>query len=353
MSKVSTFSRTVDNFAKKGQYFTCPRHSKAIGKLLDWPEEEVSVLEPSIGDASALFSFLDQRENRVIFGVELDNAIAQEHEKSKQVDYLLNADFLSGISISNNAFSLCFANPPYGDSGYNERMESLFMKRISSYMKTSGLIVLIIPWYIFRDDPKFALKFTNRFETEAVYKFHEREFAKYQQIVLIGRKKRVLSEDIAAAEALSEMVLDINAMSLLPMTDDEVRRKIRVYPSSSKNITLFQTLKVNEKELEESFKKGNLYSRVNLLKKVVEQRVLRPPIPPKSGHLYLLGTTGFTSGLIGSEEHKDVHLQRGKVKDTTIVTTATDDNNRLIETTKTVKTTSMVIIDANGSIIRF
>ncbi len=130
MERVSTFSRTVDNFANKGQYFTCPLHSKAIGDLLEWPESEVSIIEPSIGDASALFSFLDKEDNRTVFGVELDKAIYEAHKKSKKVDYILNADFLSGISISNHAFSLAFANPPYGDSEYNERYESIFMKRL-------------------------------------------------------------------------------------------------------------------------------------------------------------------------------------------------------------------------------
>lgn len=37
----------------------------------------------------------------------------------------------------------------------------------------------------------------------------------------------------------------------------------------------------------------------------------RPPIPLKKDSLYLLATSGYGQGLAGSEENKDLHLQRG------------------------------------------
>lgn len=351
MERVSTFSRTVDNFANKGQYFTCPFHSKAIGKLLEWPENEVSIIEPSIGDASALFSFLDKKENRTVFGVELDKAIYEDHKKSKKVDYILNADFLSGISISNHVFSLAFANPPYGDSEYNERYESIFMKRLYNYIKTKGILVLIIPYYLFEKDSNFAVKFTNRFDVEAVYKFHEKEFKKFKQVVLIGRRKSVLKENPQAAEALKNKVLDIENLELLPM--DYKGKKIQVYPSSSEAVNVFQTMAINKEEMCMSYKRGGLLGKANILKKVASGQVLTPPIPPKSGHLYLLGTIGFQSGIIGSEADKDLHLQRGKVREEVIVETEPGNQSILIERKKTIKTTSMVIVQSDGRIIRF
>lgn len=351
MERVSTFSRTVDNFANKGQYFTCPLHSEAIGKLFNWPEEEVSILEPSIGDAKALFSFLDKRDNRTIFAVELDKAIYDKHVEDKDVDYILNADFLNGISVSNNVFSLAFANPPYGDSQYNERYESIFMKRMFNYIKSNGILVLIVPYYLFERDNNFASKFTNRYAVEAVYKFHEKEFKKYKQVVLIGRRKQALKEDEEAATLLHNYVMDIENVELLPMNHQG--EKIQIFPSLSGNINIFQTLAINKEEMVNSYKKGDFLGRVNLLKKVNQSGILTPPIPPKSGHLYMLGTIGFTSGAIGSETDRDLHLQRGKVKEETIISTEPGNQSELIEKKKTIKTTSMVIIEASGNIIRF
>ena len=351
MEKVSTFSRTVDNFAKMGQYYTCPIHSKAIGKLFDWPEQEVSILEPSIGDARALFSFLDQRPNRTIFGVELSKVIYDEHIQNGDVDYILNADFISGISITNNAFSLAFANPPYGDSEYKERYESMFMKRMYNYIKTQGILVLIVPYYLFEKDLYFASKYTNRFKVEAVYKFHEAEFKKYKQIVLIGRKKGNLVEEPEVANSLHEKVMNIDDLELLPM--DYSGKKIKINPSSSKAISIFQTMAINKTEMSSSYKNGNLLGKAKILKKASGMDVLRPPIPPKNGHLSLLGTIGFTCGAIGSEEDKDIHLQRGKVKEEVIVETeSVDGQATIVERKKTIRTTSMVIIQADGCIIR-
>lgn len=350
--KVSNFSRTVDNFANKGQYFTCPLHSKAIGKLLRFPDGPVSILEPSIGDGSALKAFLNGRQASV-FGVELDNGIYNAHVEKGEFDYLLNADFLSGITVSNNAFSLVFANPPYGDSEYKERYESLFMKRIYNYLKPMGLMVLIIPYYLFEKDKSFARKFSKRFELQAVYKFHEREFQKYKQIVLIGRKRSKPSdENDLEANCLNEKVLDIENLDLLPMDGND--NTIAVNTSSPDSITTFQSYNINEKELETVVRSSGLIEKLNLIGRIQTEKNLSPPIPPKVGHLYLLGTTGFTSGCIGSEENGTLHLQRGKVTSKEIITTeCSDENMKVLERKKTIRTTSMVIIDANGKIMRF
>ena len=52
----STFSRTMDNMEKMGAYYTDIEHCIDISKQLKFPETEVSVLEPSIGDGSAVLA---------------------------------------------------------------------------------------------------------------------------------------------------------------------------------------------------------------------------------------------------------------------------------------------------------
>ncbi|MBI9013830.1 MAG: hypothetical protein JEZ08_16470 [Clostridiales bacterium] len=351
MERVSNFSRTRDNLAKLGQYFTEVGHTKALSSLLKWPDSEVSLIEPSIGDATALFSFLNDRENITTFGVELDKGIYTELKESEKVDYLINADFLSGMACTNNAFSLCFANPPYGNSEYGERLESLFMKKLFSYLKPKGILVYVIPYHLFNSDEKFAEKFTARFDVEAVYKFHEKEFNKYKQIALIGRRKKQHENNFEIAEDLHEKVVDIDNLELLPMEYDG--ELIEVYPSSSDNIKQFQTLTLNLEELSRSYKNGKLLSKANILKKVKKDRSLTPPIPPKSGHLYLLGTTGFTSGMIGNEADQDLHLQRGKVNEEVRITHDTTPAGTVMERKKTIKTTSMVLLESCGTITRF
>ena len=93
-------------------------------------------------------------------------------------------------------------------------------------------------------DLNFASKFTNRFKVEAVYKFHETEFKKYKQVVLIGRKKGNLVEEPEVANALYEKLMNIDELELLPMNYSG--KKIKINPSSSKAISIFQTMAINK-----------------------------------------------------------------------------------------------------------
>jgi len=351
MKRVSKFSRSVENYAKLGQYFTDCSHAKALSGLFSWPDNSVCVLEPCIANAEALLSFCQDHDNTTLFGVELDKGLYESLVNENKIDYLLNTDFLSGLSCTNNAFSLAFANPPYGENGEGDRLESLFMTKISNYIKSNGLIVLIIPWYTFIRDDNFAHKFTNRFDVEAVYKFHEYEFKKFQQIALIGRKKISHEKNEEAANLLQMKATNIEELELLPM--DYNGELIDIPVSSPDNISTFQTLELDQEELRLSYKEGSLLSKVNMLKKVSGEQVLQPPLPPKIGHSYLLGTTGFTSGEIGSEEDGNLHLQRGKVKEEKIIEHEELKSKAVKERIKTIKTTSMVLIEQCGSIIRF
>lgn len=56
IKKQSEFSRARHNEAKMGAYYTDPGHCRRIGKFLEFPEEEVCCLEPSIGDGEAVFA---------------------------------------------------------------------------------------------------------------------------------------------------------------------------------------------------------------------------------------------------------------------------------------------------------
>ena len=76
VTKQSEFSRTKYNEAKMGAYYTDTDHCEWISKILDFPNEEVCCLEPSIGNAEAILAVTgknkEERKNIKIFGVELN-----------------------------------------------------------------------------------------------------------------------------------------------------------------------------------------------------------------------------------------------------------------------------------------
>ena len=120
----STFSRTMDNMVKMGAYYTDIEHCIDIGKQLKFPETEVSVLEPSIGDGSAVLAVTGKNEttheNVKIFGVELNEISAKECQENPLLEEVLEADFLEGVRIKNNVFSFVFGNPPYMEDDLDE-----------------------------------------------------------------------------------------------------------------------------------------------------------------------------------------------------------------------------------------
>lgn len=88
------------------------------------------------------------------------------------------------------------------------------MKRMFNYNKANGILMLIVPYYLFERDNNFASKFTNRYDVESVYKFYEKEFRKYKQIAQIGKRKHVLKEEEEVEKLLHNHVIDIDNVEL-------------------------------------------------------------------------------------------------------------------------------------------
>ena len=150
VSSGNTFFQSITNVGKLGYYPTDQQHCRKIAEMLRWPAGEVNVLEPSIGDGAALRTVISNADKSKLhtFGVELNVNIYEklnEVKKEMKVDYLINADFLHGVKISNNKFGFCFANPPYGD-GDGCRLEQEFVEKIFGYLRNKGLLVLVIPY---------------------------------------------------------------------------------------------------------------------------------------------------------------------------------------------------------------
>lgn len=319
----TTFSRTVANTAKMGAYYTDVDHCIDIGKMLIFPDEEVCCLEPSIGDAKAVMAVTGAKENPKvkIFGVELNGDVAKATKENPYIEECLEADFLEGVKIKNNAFSLCFGNPPYmeddlADNG-TERVERQFLDKVTNYLQKDGLLIWVIPYRSFIDSSSFRF-FYNHYDILAVYRFREDEFRKFHQVVVIARKtdtKFALKQDVAAIEA------KYSPLDSIPVLPNEPTERFIVKPSEADKITLFCKKEFDYKNAFEMLSLMGTDDRFDALNKFVDKNVSqekyrvgdlgRPPIPPKKDSLYLMATTGCGQGIAGCEENHDIHLQRG------------------------------------------
>lgn len=315
----SSFSRTKENEAKMGAYYTDLAHCKDIGKLFRFPDEEVCVLEPSIGDASAVITVTgaERNSNIKIFGVELNDATARSTKENPCVTALLQADFTNGVYIRKNCFSFAFGNPPYlaekDENGEkNVRLERVFLDKIVNYLKIGGILVWVIPYNAFIEK-SYLRMWMQDFETLAVYKFRGSEYAKYHQIVLVGRRTRThspLAPEIAA-------YYDQWHLSDVPELPSDLSPCIDVMPSYEKDVDLFATRQLDCDAALQYLSKSIsddlcLAFDSNVSQKSYgEQKLGNPPIPLKKDSKYLLVTAGFTDGVVGSVATNDLHMMRG------------------------------------------
>lgn len=312
----SSFSRTIINEAKMGAYYTDAEHCRRIGRLLDFPEEFIA-LEPSIGDGSAIAATLEEATVMPkIYGVEL-NQNTYEEIKDDERFYVLPADFLTGVVVSNRVFSYCFSNPPYGvgEDG-KTRLEKSFLEKISNYMCPEGILVYVIPYQVLQEE-RFLRSLFSRFTPLAVFKFDDKEFEKYHQVVVIAQKRSREGYLRDWYEKFKEQISEISNISYLPTIDEPVDRKIPVPPSSDEKLTYFTTREFDAENAGKRLMGSNLYLMIGkkgILPSYTATELGHPAIPLKKDLLYLCAISGGGQGLTGSEENRDLHLQRGVAK---------------------------------------
>jgi hypothetical protein len=276
--------------------------------------------------------------------------------KNPDIEKILCADFLNGVKISHSVFSLCFSNPPYGtdyQSGTGLRIERLFLEKLTNYIKSEGVLVYVIPYSVFSEE-SFLKIWCARYRTFGVYRFHEREFQKYKQVVAFGIKKVGLGYLRKEFEELYESVHKLDTIPLLPTEYDS--SKIKIKPSSSENIEYFSTKDFNLTEARNNLFRSSLYKMSSSKLSQTEYSscsLSSPPIKLKKDLMYLLAVSGGGEGMAGSEENGDLHLQRGNVKVVErSIAEQSDDGEVLYERVTSSSSISMTILENNGKITR-
>lgn len=350
--KQSNFSRQLANDAKMGAYYTDRQHCQRMGLLVEFPDEEVSVLEPCIGDGMALHELLSEKKGKTrVFAVELNKEVYQECIRDNpEVAFSLNADFLSGIRVSHKAFGFCFANPPYGVDENGIRLEQKFMEKLYLYLKPQAPVALVIPHYVLNQE-KFLSSFISRFQPEMTFRFDDRVYQQFRQVAVFGIRRKTLSEQKQELQDYQEKIRNPEDIPYLPEREEEVEKKVMAVPASAESVREFISLNFNAEEAGKCLASSSLYEQMEkvFVPEYVAENLNRPVIPPKADILYLLAVCGGGQGLAGSVENADLHLQRGVAR---ITETATieESSERLLEKVRTSTQVQLVIIENNGNI---
>lgn len=350
----SRFSRSLANHAKLGAYYTDVEHCMAMRKFLNFPrEEEVLCLEPAIGDGMAIKTVTGKREsdNIHIFGVDLSQEAVGKVSQDPLIDNVLRGDFTRDVNVSQKAFSFIFSNPPYMEADDQIRYEDKFLERFSPLLKKDGVLFYVVPYAQFIRK-NFFLKLINRYEIQHVYRFQDREYQKWHQVVIMAmRRGNNASYAGSMRDTILEKYLVEENIPILPFDYDG--EKMDVPPSAVNMLSTFHTVVFPAEDALQAMQNGTGLARSALwnLHKSLERDISvspwtggvcgEPPIHPSKGSMYLLGICGVGAGKCGNAKEGTLHLQRGVIK--TCETTRRESNDKKEDSDCIVSTISAQI----------
>jgi hypothetical protein len=318
------FSRIAHNFAKNGYYPTDEKTLTGVLNALDTDADQICILDPCCGEGAALADVkhhLSQSGSQVqAYGVEYDQERAW-HAKSI-LDMVAHAS-IDDMAIKPRQFGCLFLNPPYGDLVSDhaklsdavtgkKRLEKEFYKRSHPWLAFDGVLVLIVPYYVF--DAEFSNLISKQYRQVKVFMAPEQQF---KQCVLFGIKRKSDRPDPEVASQLLEM-----ASGKLPPTLPEnwVDELYQVPSTVTGPAFTASRMSLEEVEFElNRISQGTLWSE---LAQFTGAAILQPRAPLRSmskWHLALALAAGQVSGVVRSKDGRTLLVKGDTYKDKSVV----------------------------------
>lgn len=289
---------------RMGYYPTDPENIGHILRGIMFPAGvTTNVFDPCCGCGKALRQ-IASGNNCYAYGVELDELRAEEAQ-NRLHRVGIGSFFYS--RISREAMHLMFLNPPYlnvlTEGGGKTRHEKRFLVESMEHLMIGGVLIYVIPYYRLTADICRIL--SDNFTDLGVWRFTDKEFAKFKQAAVIGiRKKRSEDPDAAAwLESLSYASADIPVIT-------EIEEDRYPVPGVAKTVEVFKGAKFNEKELERQLSRSDSIRRMMNAKSDLDRGTKHPLLPLSIGQIGLVGGSGMINGLI---ECDTPHVIKGRI----------------------------------------
>ena len=163
-------------------------------------------------------------------------------------------------------------------------------------------MIYIIPYY--RATPDVCRVLCENFTDLRVHKFIGKEFERFKQVAIIGRKiERREAEKMA--KKLSEYMIDADKLPLIT----DLPKECYEMPAATKTVELFKGAVFNVNELAEQLKKSPSTLRL-FEERTLDNRERRPLLPLNLSQIGLVGASGMLNGLV---ECKTPHVIKGRI----------------------------------------
>ena len=289
------------NRARMGYFPTDLSHVKMLKDAIVFPGEPVNLIDPCCGEGIALQAFSKGIQART-YGIEIDEVRGEE--AGRRLQRVGFGSFFHS-RISHNAFQGLWLNPPYlsvpSENG-TRRLEKSFLADSMRLLQVGGIMIYIIPYY--RATPDVCRVLCENFTDLRVHKFIGKEFERFKQVAIIGRRiERREAEKMA--KKLSEYMLD--ADKIPPITD--LPKDCYEMPAATKKVELFKGAVFNVSELAEQLKKSPSTQRL-FEDRTLDNRKLSPLLPLNLSQVGLVGASGMMNGLV---ECDTPHIIKGRI----------------------------------------
>ena len=289
------------NRARMGYFPTDLSHVKMLKDAIVFPEASVNLIDPCCGEGLALQAFAKGVKART-YGIEIDEVRGEEAQRRIQrVGY--GSFFHSRISL--NAFQGLWLNPPYlsvpSEHG-SKRLEKAFLADSIRHLQVGGIMIYIIPYY--RATPDVCRVLCENFTDLRVHRFIGKEFERFKQVAIIGKKiERREAEKMA--KRLSEYMLDADKIPLIT----DLPKDCYEMPAATKTVELFKGAVFNVNELADQLKKSPSIERL-FEERTLDNRERRPLLPLNLSQVGLVGASGMMNGLV---ECDTPHVIKGRI----------------------------------------
>ncbi len=282
-------------------YFPMPPHLMApVCAYLRRPYGggQIHIVDTCAGEGTALFALKDHLgADTVARAVELHEGRAAQAAALLGEGMIVQADALTGIEVSPDAFGLLWLNPPY----HLEQFELEFLMAHTPLLCAGGVLCLVVPQPALRVLAEYLAAW---YATVTCYQFPEPDYRAYKQVVLFGERKPSPLASPPQAERLrgwAEPDADLPALGaygyryIIPTTQGPAVFRVRsdeAVPAA-----------------------GGLWDDPEVTKRLwpaLTPALLRPLMPLSRGHLAQFGVSGLLRNTVLHAQDGTPYLVKGR-----------------------------------------
>jgi Uncharacterised methyltransferase family (DUF6094) len=297
---------------KMGYYPLPETEGLKLRSLLSF-ENLASVVDPCVGQGTALRLVTSDAPVRR-YGVELDAERARI-ASAKGIETIQGNTFEA--IVKPESFSLLYLNPPYDSeigTVANRRMEAVFLEHTYRWLRTEGVLILVIPFERLHDCTGIL---SSHFTSLKVFRMTDPDSVQYRQIAVFGVRHEVRGSAVENNKRQLQSVGLYGSFLGLSELQPGVSPHYSVPPSAETELS-YRGLPYDL--LEDMLPQSGAWKQAApLLMPHDDVATGRPITPLHGGHVGLLCTSGLLNGVFGLGDDRHIARWRSVKHVTTFV----------------------------------